>query len=275
MTTFNALSQLNTLPPAPTGGGGGSGDSIDIAKYVPEGSVRMRLVKYIEIGSQTSTFKGETKSTPQVILGFEISGPKVKPHPKGLPWVIDLFPINLFYSDKAALTKLFKRMNVGHNLPSVKHLPALLGKAFMGNVVHETFKKRDGTTGVAVRLNKRGEDIEIKPPVVEDPETGELKNVAVPEAKSSLMLFIWDLADAQQWQSLYIDGKWDEVKNDEGSVILPARSKNIYQEKIKAATNFKGSRIATVLSQLENKVDLAAELDDALGGMDLSDINLE
>lgn len=97
---------------------------------------------------------------------------------------------------------------------------------------------------------------DIRPPFVEDAESGESKRVNVAPAITPLKLFLWDMPSKDMWASIFIDGQYEERKNDKGEVIAPAKSKNKWQERIKAALNFKGSPIANLL---EGAVDVGTD----------------
>jgi hypothetical protein len=62
------------------------------------------------------------------------------------------------------------------------------------------------------------------------------------------------------WDSLYIDGKYDDRKDEKTGVVTPGKSKNVFQEKIRGAVNFKGSPIAELLV---GEIDLGALVDKA------------
>jgi hypothetical protein len=76
--------------------------------------------------------------------------------------------------------------------------------------------------------------------------------IPAPRVHSALRLFLWAQASREMWDSLYIEGQYDEKKDEKtGKVIYPAKSKNVIQEKIKAAKNFVGSPLADILGTEE------------------------
>ena len=66
-------------------------------------------------------------------------------------------------------------------------------------------------------------------------------------AITPLRCFIWDHADLAQWESIFVPGEYPARVAEDGTVTAPAKSKNVLQEKIRAALNFKGSPIAQLL----------------------------
>ncbi|ADD21654.1 conserved hypothetical protein [Caulobacter phage Cd1] len=211
---------------------------------VPEaGPVRLRLISYIEIGKHEKKYKDETKTVEQVMLQFELHGPK---HPakneetgrdKPLTiWITE----NLSMNEKANYFKLFNRLNQG---VGAKHMAQLVGKDFLGTIVHKVVGEGDNKRTYANLRNADG--YTIRPPFVEqlNEETGEIdrKRVPVPEPINPLQIFLWDFADKDQWDSIFIDGHWPDKKDDDGNVVEAGKSKNWLQQRIRAAVNFKGS----------------------------------
>jgi hypothetical protein len=254
---------------AKTGGGGGD--------YNPPaaGPCRLRFVGYVEVGKQPHTFQGKTTFRDKVYLTFEISGPRHPPVVNSetgetYPHRITIEE-NLSLSDKAHFYKLFMRMNYAGK---ARHMVQLLGEAFKGTVIHRKYAKRgepkdDQTkwTGLAVELFDRASGYTIQPPRTEDPETGELVDLKVEPAKTPLKAFVWEHADMEQWGDIFIEGEYPERKNEKGEVTAPAKSKNVYQNAIKAAKNFEGSPIHQLLVAGGAKLDLPAP------GEDPDDVN--
>lgn len=215
--------------------GGGSDD------YTPPaaGACRLRLVAYVEIGKHTNTYAGESKQADKAKLIFELSGPK---HPARelsdgtkVPHRITILEnAGRNYgqlNEKANLYKLFRVMNYDG---AATHFAQLVGKEFLGTVTHE--KSGDK---VFAKLRAKGEPYSIRPPVFEDPETGEPRRVKVDAPLSDLRLFVWNMADLDQWKSLFIEGK-----------------RNPLQADILKADNFIGSPIYEVL--VENGISFEA-----------------
>lgn len=198
------------------------------------GPARLRFVGYYELGKEEYLFKGTKKVANQVELVFELSGPK---HP---PRDTDNGPVplrvvmkeSLSLNEKAHFFKLFTAMNAAHG-NTAKHIVQLIGKEFLGTIIHRKSGDKEyanierGSVRKAVRLDE--EDKEVLIPV--DPPLSELK------------AFVWDYADAEMWDSIRIDGMYEERKDDNGVVTAPARSKNVIQERIMQAINFKSCPI--------------------------------
>lgn len=240
----------------PTTGGGGD--------YEPPaaGPTRVRFVGYVELGKQKVKSMGKEQIKDRVQLVFELSGPKHPPRELDdgtkIPHRITVTE-NLSLNEKANFFKLFQRMNYAGK---ATHIVQLLGEAYKATVVHRTFKGSDGKDRIAAELRSKDSGYTIEPPRFEkvDPETqeptGEFGVLKVDPAISELRCFLWAHADKDQWDSLYIDGQYDEVKDDDGNVVRPARSKNVFQDAIRRAENFKGSPIYTILAEAGGSLDI-------------------
>lgn len=231
---------------------GGGGD------YEPPaaGPARLRLISYIELGKQKGTFQGKPVVKDKVRLVFELSGPK---HPAKvlddgtkLPHRITIEE-NLSLNEKANFFKLFTRMNYAGG---ATHMAQLVGDAYLGTVYHRTYKGRDGKDRIAAGLNNKADGYSIRPPRFEDPETGELRVVNVDPPISQLRCFLWDYADKEQWDSLFIDGEYPERKDDKGVVTAKAKSKNVLQHDVLRAVNFEGSPLHALLAAGGGTIDI-------------------
>ena len=203
---------------------------------LPEGPCRLRFVEYIEYGEHESEWQGKKRNKDIVRFAFEVTGPKITPREDGQPNIIH-FTLNKSLSEKSTFYKLFRKMNYDG---SHKVFASMLGAAFRGQIYHNTVGEGDKKRTYAGLRDADG-GFSISPPYYDDPETGERKMLAVPEPKAELRLFLWALADKEQWDSLFIDGEW------EASADRPARSKNIHQEKIRGAVNWVGSPMQELL----------------------------
>lgn len=218
-------------------GGGGE-------RRIPEaGLTRLRFISYIELGAHYDEKYKKTKK--EVVLQFELSGPKHPPleleDGRKVPFVITINE-NVSLNEKANFFKLFKRMN---HTGQFTHMAEMLGQEFLGTVV---LKKSGEGADARTYANLRDDGgYTIRPPFVEDPETGDSRRIEVQAPLTPLKCFIWDYADKAMWDSIFIDGRWDDKKDDSGKVIEEGRSKNYYQLQIKAADNFAGSPIAELL----------------------------
>lgn len=202
----------------------------------PEGACFLRLVGYVEIGKHRSTWQNNVKIKDKVHMVFEVSGKNYPPVETDNGPVPIRIPVKetLSLSEKANFFKLFNAMRNGRE--DITHMAQMLGEGFIGRIYHHTFPGRDGKDVTIARL-RNDAGYSIRPPYREDPETGESVKVRVPDAISPLRLFVWDLADKDMWDSLFIDGEYDD-----------GRTKNIFQAAILEAENFEGSPIHAILS---------------------------
>lgn len=236
----------------------GGGDSYELPA---EGFVRLRFVGYFEIGKHESTWQGQKKVKDTVELVFELSGPKHQPrvsedgNTKYPARVTKRMTMSL--SEKANFFQLFTAMNWEGKATTMAEL---LGDAFVGKIVHNK-KKREGKDVTYVNLE------DIRKPFATNPETGDEYKLEVDAPLTELKLFLWDFADAEMWDALFIEGTYEERKNDKGEVTSPARSKNVLQEKIKRALNWKGSPVFDYAAGKVGSEDAAA-LDAAVGETD-------
>lgn len=211
-----------------------------------EGNTRVRFTSYIETGIHTtSSGKFGDKTKPRAFFEFELSGPKHPPKVledgRKIPERIS-FTLPVGQNKKNDYSKLFKIMTA--DFPGRKNFAQLLGEAYLGTVVHRKFQKRGGGEGIAAEL-KNDAGFTIRSTTYEDPATNEVRQVKVDEPISDIRLFLWDLADTDQWDSIFIDGQYDD-----------GNSKNKFQEAIKAAENLSGSAIEQALIEAGREDEL-------------------
>jgi hypothetical protein len=218
----------------------------------PEGPCTLRFIAYLEIGKHTKMLKGVPKTTDRARMVFEVSGKNYQPQDIGgtlVPYRVTVEE-NLSLNEKANFFKLFTRMNYAGG---AQHMVQLLGEPFKGHLYHDKWTGRDGKERVDISL-RNADGYSIAPPRFQpvDPETGEpvgdIKTMNVPPALSTPKAFLWEYADKAQWDSLFIEGEYPERKDAAGKVVAPAKSKNVLQNIIKQATNFKGSPIYQVIA---------------------------
>ena len=226
-----------------------------------EGPCGLRFVGYVETGLHASTFQGVEKKSPQAHFMFELSGPKHAPREhdgKKYPHIIT-FSLSVSRNEKAGYFKLFQRLNYDG---SARIFPQLLGREYLGRVVHRKYAKRgedkakpETWTGVSSELKTKEDGFLITAPrreIIDDDTgmpTGEYRKVTVPQAISPIQVFIWDFPCAEHWASIYREGEFAELKDEKtGAVIRPARSRNVLQEECMAALNFAGSPLASMLA---------------------------
>lgn len=230
----------------------------------------LRFVSYVELGKQAGTFQGKPTMKEKVLLVFELSGPK---HP---PTIMDdgtKVPMrvsieeNLSLNEKAHFFKLFNRMNYAGD---AQHIVQLLGRPYKGRIIHRTYKGRDGKDRIVAELFDKATGYTIEPPRydVTDPDSGEVLETKVKQvepAMTDLKAFLWEYSDLSDWAALFIDGEYPERKDDKGVVTAKAKSKNVLQNKIKAAGNFVGSPIYALIAAANGNLDIP-EVDDHESG---------
>lgn len=239
----DAAKQTN-MTEATTGGG-----------YTPPeaGHPLLRFVGYYELGQhkeEFGEFKGKINTKVQLV--FELHGPKYPPvEVDGVKTPIRMkMDLNLSLNEKAALFKLFKVMNAAYG-NKFTHIAELLGEGFKGTVEHKVKKKGEKSVTYANLVNIRKAEIE-------DEETGTMKPQIVPPALSEIKGFLWDQADMEMWNDIFIPGEYPERKNDKDEVTAPARSKNVIQQQIMKAINFKGLPIYGLIKANMTEADEAA-----------------
>lgn len=218
----------------------------DFERELPAaGLARLRLISYIEIGVHKDGKPGQEKNKELVKLQFELSGPKHQPKKlddgRLIPHVVTItLPLSL--NEKANFYKLFKRMN---HTGEYRHMAQMLGHDFLGTVVHRDNGKEGADKRTYANLRDDG-GYTIRPPFVEDPETGESKRVTADPQITATKCFLWNYATKEMWDALFIDGKYDDVVKD-GKVVREGGSKNYWQNQIKGAINFADSPIGNLL----------------------------
>lgn len=221
------------------------------SSYTPpaEGVCRLRFIGYIEGGKQRHEYQGAVSYKDKVKLVFELSGPKHQPRKLDDGTLIPhrmTIEETLSLSEKANFYKLFRAMNYDG---TATHMAQLLGREFLGTVYHKTSKNGNVYAGL-----KGPQGYSVRSPKYEDPNTGDVHTISADPLMSELRCFLWEFPSKPMWDSLYIEGMYDERKDDAGNVISPARSKNVLQEWIQGANNWQGSPMQDIL-------DAGGELD--------------
>ena len=201
------------------------------------GLARARLVGYFETGKHKElNMQNKEVLRDKVDLVFELSGPNHPPRelPDGtkVPHRITVKETKSL-NEKANFFKLFAAMNAATG-GTATHMVQMLGRAFLVEVFHK--KSKDGKATFANLKGPNG--YILRGTTVQDPITGAAVTVDVAPAITELKAFVWELASKPLWDSIYIPGEYEERKNDKGEVTQPAKSKNVLQERIKAAANF-------------------------------------
>ena len=216
------------------------------------GKTVARLAEYIDFGAQPrKPYKGKEKPPADTVrIAFELLHPEKNIFDIEGRKMADRISITLTksLSDKAGFKKLFNTMVAGRD--SIKHMAQMIGDAFIVTVVHSGGEKGDDGKEKPKYANLRSVDGTwlIEQPFVEDPIAGTKTPVPVLPLVGEARLFVWDLANKEMWDSLFIEG---EREIDDGKGGKTVRSKNWLQEKILGATNFEGSPISQVLSGLD------------------------
>lgn len=242
---------------AQTGGGGGD--------YTPpaEGIARARLVGYIETGIHEKNVGAGKPAVqkPQVKLIFELSGPnhqpKVLDDATKLPHRITVDE-NYSLNEKANFYKLFRRMNWKG---TATHMSQLLGEAFLVTIKHKVTGEGDKKRTYANIRDDAG--YTVQPPRYVDPLSNQTVEVPVDPPISALRLFVWNAPTEllkPMWDSLFIDGEYP-ARGEQ-----PARSKNVLQQEIKEALNFKDSPIFQLLQTGGVELNLGASVGNGAPG---------
>lgn len=211
--------------------------------YTPpaEGLANLRFVAYVEVGKHRKVFKGAESFKPMVHLVFELSGKKWEPKKldsgEYVPQRITV-KLPLSTTTKSHYYKLFLKMR--NDRPEITHMAQMLTEAFRGEIVHREYTVNEGGKEVKKIAAEFVKDKEFtitqairKEEVLDDDgePTGEVREIPIKVAEplSDERCFIWDHADKEQWDSLYIEGETD------------GRTRNVFQELICKAQNFSGS----------------------------------
>lgn len=209
-----------------------------------------RLISYIEIGKHSKQFGNDKpKEVEQVILEFELCGPKWpatnEETGREKPFIIRITE-NKSLNEKANFYRLFSRLKGEGD----KHFSQLVGRAFKVTVTHSTSGEGDEKRTYA-NLRTKADGYTIFPAYVDqqdDEGNVSRRAMKVREAITPLKIFLWEFADKEQWDSIFIDGMFGEKKDKDGNVIEgTGQSKNWIQARITSATNFKGSPIEGVI----------------------------
>lgn len=262
--------------------------------YAPPkaGFVLLRMCGYFEIGKQKGSFQGKPTVKDMVQIVFELSGPN---HPPIETEAGEKVPMrltieeSLSLNEKARFFKLFGRMNYAGK---ATHMVQLMGEGYKAKIIHRMYAKKgedkskpETWTGIAAELyDKAAGSYTIEPPrreVIDMDEsspsyqmpTGQYAAIPVPAMLTSPKAFLWDYSPIEHWEALFIDGEYPERKDEKtGKVIAPAKSKNVIQNTIKNAVNFKGSRIYAAIAEKGGNLDIpdseSFSSDDEAGGDD-------
>lgn len=208
-------------------GGGG-------ARLLPAGMALGRLIEVVELGNHAQEFQGKAKDPAlEVQLGFalwgearDMAGNLVGTYHEadGTPSIVRPYSFAVSRNEKARAYLLFKALNWKG---TAKSFAQLLGQTFLVKIVHEAKSKTDAT--LVSRIDLKG----FLPPL--DPLSRQ--PYPIPDVPlSEYRLFLWSHPTKEGWDSLHIEGQYDDGK-----------SKNFVQEKILNATDFMGSPLQQLL----------------------------
>lgn len=245
-----------------TGGGGGGG------KPMATGPAFARFVNYVEVGEHTRSWKDKktgktiTQTENLARLDFELFGKNFPPSEDGEPQRIGV-DIKISRNEKAHYIRVFNAMNLDGQ---ATHFAQLLGNAYKLNIVGredkvreyedeledgtkvkkkwtwaELYDKANGTWGISAAVRQ------VPDPADETGLTMITQPVPVPKMVGTPKLFLWDAPSKALWDNLFIEGEYPERKDDKGNVIMAAKTKNVFQERIMAADNYAGSPINDLL----------------------------
>ena len=165
------------------------------------------------------------------------------------------FDLNKSMSDKSSFHKLFEKMRRGRQ--DIKHMAQMLNEGFVITVVHNTVVDKTDPTKTKVYANITDSDGSylVAAPVHEDPLSGEQTAIPVPEAISPVRIFLFEKPTPASWATLFIDGD-KTVKDKDGTEKTV--SKNWLQDRVKSATDFKGSALDLMLQGGDKLPDVTA-----------------
>lgn len=227
--------------------------------YTPPaaGGCIVTLVGYIETGlqhveaSKFDPIKFPAHDEDQVDLIFEISGkghePKVLENGTKVPERLTV-TLKKSLNEKAWYYKIFNTLNYDKQ---ATHFAQLLGKHFIATVIHTPSKKDPKVVFAGFKCKTAG--YTFKAPTY-NPNPMDMTEVAIvpkPVVLTPLKLFLWTHPSKPMWDSLFIEGKYDDRKDDKTGVVTPGRSKNVLQNKIRNARNFEGSPIFDIVGGLD------------------------
>lgn len=100
----------------------------------PEGSAPMRCYRFIDLGTQDVTYKGETKKTHKCLISFELP---TKLMSDGRPFTVHK-RFTLSFNPKASLAKFLKSWAPSEYKDGIDLEKLIIKRTGLGNIVHET-----------------------------------------------------------------------------------------------------------------------------------------
>jgi hypothetical protein len=256
-----------------------------------EGPCFVRLREYIEMGDhKPAEWKikayGKSKPKPRARWTFElvaairkdpetgerinVAHREITPDGKDAFKIAETFTVttDISKNEKSGHFILFAALNAAYGGTFAHPAQLLDAKGWKARIVHgfdkddcdANGKPKEGAKPQRITLrSKQGWTFEA--PVKEDPETGDTVRLKVPELIGGLgtrRIFLWASPNQACWDSLFIDGEKDEMKD--GKPTGQKVSKNWMQETILKATNYKGSALEVLLADAGGLDDLADEM---------------
>lgn len=218
------------------------------------GGCIVTLVGYVELGiqhvpaSKHDPIKFPAKDEDQVDLIFEISGKGHEAKEIDGKFYPERMTVNLKKSlnEKAWFYRIFKMFTAAYPELGATHMAQFLGKHFLSKIEHSVPKKEGDR--VYASLKQKAAGYVFSAPQFTNPATDETTVIPAPKLYSSFRCFLWAVPSQEMWDSLFIEGMYDaKVDEKTKKEIYPAKSKNVIQNKIKAAKNFNGSPIFDIL----------------------------
>lgn len=222
-------------------------DQTVVQKYeavvTPAGKTIARFVGYVEMGQRPQTYQGKPKPAAMLAyLFFELLG---KNHQRTLEDgstapIIHMERVTIKTGEKANFRKLFMKMRADDS--EITHIAQCLSRGYILDIKHS--QSEDGSKTYANCRDADGTWL-VAPPRVEDPLTGDVREVPIPEPRTPYKLLLWDQPSKEQWESIFIDGSY--TKTDAKGVETEV-SRNWMQNDIrKNAVNFEGSALHDLL----------------------------
>jgi hypothetical protein len=227
------------------------------------GKALARFVGYIELGKRKQPdYNGKPRGPEdEVLLVFELNGKKhMKQYKEDEPARPTLIyeEMTVKLGDKANFKKLFNKMRGGRE--DIKHMAHLLNEPFLLTIEHNVVKGKDGKPDrTYANIKDKDGSWLVGPPSIEDPMSGEVTVLPVPEAITPLRLLLWDNPTKEQWDSLFVDGE-RTIKDKDGNEKTVSNNR-LQQKIVKEAINYDGSPLQDLI--------------EGLGGLTLDDVEEE
>lgn len=219
----------------------------------PAGRCTVRLQQYIELGKQPSN-NPKYKPAEQVMLRFEVNSPKHLIELDDGTKVPNQITMRLPKGGKTSkYGRLFTALNYSGKF---RHFAQMVGKgAWLAEITHNVVNEGKENEKTYANLDKN-KAWTFTAPVFENPATGEVQNVPVPELHGDPQVFMFEnagIGDADYkalWDALFIEGEHE-------SGDKKGESKNWIQDLIAGSLTFEQSRLAQLVAG-----NSAAELED-------------